>query len=84
VQIAPDEFLAQGGRRGAHLTVGTEGGSETIGVTQVPGDPGLPMTEEEAKAKFLRYASPSVDHAEALARRILTADLTDGLPTVLA
>jgi 2-methylcitrate dehydratase PrpD len=84
VQIAPDEFLAQGGRRGAHLTVGAEGGSETIGVTQVPGDPGLPMTEDEAKAKFLRYASPSVDRADSLAARILSADLTDTLPAVLA
>lgn len=84
VQIAPDEFLAKGGARGAHLTVGVSGGSETIGVTQVPGDPGTPMTEEEAKAKFLRYAGPGVQDAELLAGRILTAGFDSGLRDVLA
>lgn len=86
VELVPEEMLARGGvRGGAHLTVGADGGSETIGVTQIPGGPGQPLTAEEAKGKFLRYTVPQIGEAAAgaLAGRILAGKMTDSIRSVI-
>ena len=86
VQLMPEEMLAKDGmRRGAHLTVSAVAGAETIGVTQIPGDPGQPLTAEEACGKFLRYTAPQLGEgaAVALADRILGAGLSDQMRAVV-
>jgi 2-methylcitrate dehydratase PrpD len=74
VELVEDAALTASGRRGATLTV--DGESATIaGVT---GDPDRPMTEAEARAKFARFAGPTL--GEAGVARAIAALLQDGPP----
>ncbi|MGG5812433.1 MmgE/PrpD family protein [Falsiroseomonas sp. CW058] len=71
VELAEDAALTQAGRRGATLTL--DGESATI--TGIAGDPGQPMTEAEAVAKFTRLAAPALGAAGAA--RAIAALLAD-------
>jgi 2-methylcitrate dehydratase PrpD len=63
VQLAEDAALTTTGGRGATLTVTTDNGQFQHQVTQVAGDPTLPMTEAEIVGKFHRYAGPTLGGA---------------------
>lgn len=66
VDVAPDPVRDASGRRGATLVLRLDDGrEERIAADSVPGDPGRPMTEAEARAKFLAYAAPAIGAAEA-------------------
>ena len=61
VQIEADEQLTAAGTRGATLIVEAAGQRLEQQVGAIKGDPELPMTEDEVRAKFLRYASCCVE-----------------------
>jgi 2-methylcitrate dehydratase PrpD len=65
VQVEVDEALTTAGKRGATLIV--EAGGQTLEqqVGAIKGDPELPLTAEDVRAKFMRYASGCVSAASA-------------------
>ena len=65
VQIEADEPLTAAGARGATLVVEAAGQRLEQTVGAIKGDPELPMTEEEVREKFLRYAAGCVEAASA-------------------
>jgi 2-methylcitrate dehydratase PrpD len=73
VELVEDTALTAANRRGATLTI--DGESATV--TGVVGDPDQPMTEADAVAKFMRFATPML--GEAGVARAIAALLHDAL-----
>ena len=75
VELREDAALTASGTRGATLQVTTDDGVFSATVTQVAGDPEMPMTEDEVMAKFARYAGPALGAGtEAVVRAVLQGD----------
>jgi 2-methylcitrate dehydratase PrpD len=70
VTLQRDDARTAAGVRGATLVLETVGGRFERRVEAVRGDPALPMTADETRAKFLRYAARL---GEARALRMATA-----------
>jgi 2-methylcitrate dehydratase PrpD len=73
VELAEDTAMTAAGQRAARLIVGTAEGTLRREIDSVPGDPARPMTEAEARAKFLRLAD-ALPEAVALADAVLHGD----------
>ena len=73
------------GRRGARLTVVTAGGTEAYSVDHVAGDPESPLSPEQVRAKFERYAAPLLGErcASGIAEAVLEGDLSARVNDVL-
>jgi 2-methylcitrate dehydratase PrpD len=70
---------AAGDRRGCTLEVNAgDNDVWTTAVHRVPGDPGMPMTRQQVREKFLGYAGPviGIEHASAIATRLLEGAIT--------
>ena len=63
--------------RGAKLSLDVGGAVHHQDVASVLGDPGRPMTAADAREKFLRYAQPTLNAAQA---RAIVAALLAGAP----
>ena len=76
IAIRADAALGAGGRRGAKLAIHCRGERLTQSVTQVPGDPGLPFSDEQCREKFLRNTRLTLGaaRAEATCEAILRAE----------
>lgn len=70
------------GQRGARLSVTTPDGSKSYSVEKVLGDPERPLSRELVRAKFERYAAPSL--GENRAARIADVVLEGRLETRLS
>lgn len=71
--------------RAATLRIGHHGRELQASVSAVKGDPALPMSEEECRAKFVRHAAPRLARpaAEALADAMLRGPETQPLNSIL-
>lgn len=67
------------GQRGSRLAVTTLDGSKNYTVDKVPGDPGLPLSKDQVRAKFEHYAAPTL--GENRAARIADVVLEGRLAT---
>jgi 2-methylcitrate dehydratase PrpD len=78
VPLHEDTARTGAGRRGATLRVFVDGGRLERSVDVVAGDPGVPMTEDEVRAKFIRYAGAPLGERRAahLFDRLLEAPAT--------
>lgn len=65
VQVATDPVLGNAGKRGAKLVVEAAGKTHQVRVTTIKGDPGLPLSQEEVAAKFMRYAGANMPAGKA-------------------
>lgn len=65
VQVETDPVLGNAGKRGAKLVVQAAGETYQTRVTTIKGDPGLPLSQEEVAAKFIRYAAASMPAGKA-------------------
>lgn len=66
VVLVADAARDASGRRGATLVLQRDDGREERSEADgVPGDPGRPMTADEARGKFAAYAAPTLGAAEA-------------------
>jgi 2-methylcitrate dehydratase PrpD len=84
IELDVDPEISAGGR-GARLTVTTPNGSETFSVGQVAGDPAQPLSMDQVRAKFERYAAPTLGEANAsrIADAILAGELNSQLSGIL-
>jgi 2-methylcitrate dehydratase PrpD len=71
VVLQEDPAMTASGGRGARVTIG----AESAAVQDVVGDPARPMQEDEAVAKFTRFATPAL--GDAGAARAIAALLRD-------
>lgn len=81
IELEVDKSIGAG-QRGSRLAVTTPDGSKTYSVDQVPGDPDLPLSKDQVRAKFGRYAAPSL--GDSRATRIADAVLEGRLETRLS
>jgi 2-methylcitrate dehydratase PrpD len=65
--VEPDSELTAANARGATLTIEAGGATYEHRIGAIKGDPDLPMTEAEVRAKFLRYSNGQVTDASAQA-----------------
>jgi len=86
VTIAEDTDLSRSGLRGARLTVARGLETDDVTVTEVPGDPAMPLSLEDVRDKFLRYAAPEIgtERAATIAAGVLEAPVSDSLQSILA
>jgi 2-methylcitrate dehydratase PrpD len=81
VELTEDAALTRAGQRGATLVVTTRTGEHRQTVTEVAGDPDLPMPQDAVVAKFLRYAGSALgDRAAAIADAVLAGPGAEPLP----
>ena len=76
VELQADRSVTD--RRGCTLEIATGDHVWTTTVERVPGDPGIPMTRAQVRAKFLAYAGSVIgnSHADAIATRLLDGEQT--------
>lgn len=81
VSLVEDPVLTLNNERAATLTVMTKESLETITASQLPGDPGFPLTTARVEAKFLRYSTPIIgaDRAAEIASAVLNGPLSTPL-----
>ena len=83
VELVADAARDASGRRGATLVLLLDDGREERATADsIPGDPGRPTTEAEAREKFTAYASPALGDREAW--RLADALLRGGADLPLA
>lgn len=84
--ITKEPAVTAGNRRAARLVVGTSSGTEIIDSGPVPGEPDQPLSTEAVEAKFVRYASASldVDQAISMASSLLNAPFSSSVRHILA
>ena len=78
--------LTAANRRGATLVLETGGGKLEQTVGAIKGDPELPMTAEDVRDKFLRYAVSCVGEAAARAfcDAVIAGDADQGMAGIWA
>lgn len=86
VRLVEDVTLSASGARGATLEIEIDGGVVRHTVGAIAGDPGYELTVEDVRAKFARYAGPSLGlgRARRLFDDLMLAPPTAALPTLLA
>lgn len=86
VQVEVDEALTAANRRGATLVLETGGRKLEQAVGAIKGDPELPMTAEDVRDKFLRYAMPCVgeEEARAFCDAVISGDANRGMAGIWA